>query len=84
MRNFVFWLLVVMAAWAPMFSLGYYVNGGQEDRLDSALSKMTRSGSFARRCLGGFLHLLMGKISRWVFSVIGFLGLFIAKLGSLL
>lgn len=84
MKDVLFWALVCLAAWAPLFTAGYYANGGSEARLHSDIQGMREAKNKATRFFGSVLWLFLDQGNRWLISGGGAIILFTFKLAGVL
>lgn len=82
MRESLFWLGVVLLAWAPGFSILFYANGGDEKKLLDLVSTLTSSPRLVARWWGKSLTFVLGMGSRWALSAMGLLLLLVMKLAD--
>lgn len=77
-----FWLLVLMAAWAPYLTVMYYTSGGQETELHRSISQGRLSDRRKQRLVWPLCWLLFDQANRWAVTAIGLIGLLVLRLAT--
>lgn len=77
-----FWILVLLTVWAPAFTVMYYANGGEEEKLKASVQALRQSSSLLKRLIAGACFPFVDQVGRWGVSLMGLCGLLAMKLGG--
>ena len=82
MKNIVTLILVGLIVWAPLSTLLFYAQGGDENELQKNIKKYRESINILIRGIGNIAWLFFDMTNRWVISIVSFVLLFLFKIGG--
>jgi hypothetical protein len=80
MRETIFWVLLVMTLWAPLFTASYFIYGLGEKRLQQEIEELRGSSNWGVCSYGFVLWVFLDLTNRWIISLVGAVLLFMLKL----